>query len=44
MAYQALRMLAARGEVPSDAPAKAYEQYRLDDVTAGTSGNAGGDS
>ena len=44
VAYQALRMLAARGQVPSDAPAKAYELYRLDDVTAGTSGNAGGDS
>ncbi len=44
VAYQALRMLAARGQVPSDAPAKAYELYRLDDVTAGTSGNAGGDA
>ncbi len=44
VAYQALRMLAARGAVPADAPAKAYELYRLNDVTAGTSGNAGGDS
>jgi pyruvate dehydrogenase E1 component len=44
VAYQALRMLAARGQVPSDAPAKAYELYRLDDVTAGTSGTAGGDA
>lgn len=44
VAYQALRMLAARGQVPADAPAKAYELYRLDDVTAGTSGNAGGDA
>lgn len=44
VAYQALRMLAARGQVPADAPAKAYELYRLDDVSAGTSGNAGGDA
>ncbi len=41
---KALQMLARRGEVPADAPAKAIEKYRLHDVTAGTSGNAGGDA
>jgi len=44
MAYQALRTLARRGEVDAGLPAKAYAQYRLDDVTAGTTGNAGGES
>ena len=29
---------------PAEAPAQAIERYRLHDVTAGTSGNAGGDS
>ncbi|GAA3706725.1 pyruvate dehydrogenase (acetyl-transferring), homodimeric type [Zhihengliuella alba] len=41
---RALQMLARRGEVPTEAPAQAFERYRLDDVNAGTSGNAGGDS
>jgi pyruvate dehydrogenase E1 component len=44
VAYQALALLAGRGEVDSGAPAKAYEQYQLDDPSAGTSGTAGGDS
>jgi pyruvate dehydrogenase E1 component len=44
IAYQALRVLARRGEVDEGIPRKAYEQYRLDDVTAGTTGNAGGES
>ena len=44
VAYQALRMLAARGQVDESAPAKAYELYRLEDVTAGSSGTAGGDA
>ncbi len=44
VAYQALRMLAARGAVADDVPAKAYAMYRLDDVNAGTSGSAGGES
>ena len=44
VAYQVLRMLAARGEVDASLPGQAYERYRLDDVTAGTSGNAGGES
>ncbi|WP_417218568.1 transketolase-like TK C-terminal-containing protein, partial [Arthrobacter sp.] len=41
---QALEMLGRRGEVDSSAAAKAFEKYRIDDVNAGTSGNAGGDS
>ncbi|MEH3075381.1 MAG: pyruvate dehydrogenase (acetyl-transferring), homodimeric type [Quadrisphaera sp.] len=44
IAYRALQVLARRGEVDRGLPVKAYEQYRLDDVTAGTSGNAGGDA
>ncbi len=43
-AVRVLQQLARTGEVPADAPAKAIEQYRLHDVTAGTSGNVGGDS
>jgi len=39
-----LQQLARDGKVAPDAPARAIEQYRLHDVTAGTSGNAGGDS
>ena len=41
---RALQMLADRGEVDDGAPARAFERYRLDDVTAGTTGNAGGDA
>ena len=43
-AVRVLQQLAVTGEVPADAPARAIEQYRLLDVTAGTSGNTGGDS
>jgi pyruvate dehydrogenase E1 component len=39
-----LQSLARRGEVAPDAPAQAIERYRLHDVTAGTSGSAGGES
>ena len=39
-----LQALAKQGKVPADASAKAIEKYRLMDVTAGTSGNAGGES
>ena len=39
-----LQMLAKRGEVPADAPAKAFAQYDLNNVNAGTSGSAGGDA
>ena len=41
---RALQMLADRGEVDTAAPTQAVERYRLDDVTAGTTGNAGGDA
>jgi pyruvate dehydrogenase E1 component len=44
LAVRTLQQLAKRGEVPADYAAKAAEKYRLDDVTAGTSGNAGGES
>ena len=39
-----LQQLAREGKVAADAPAQAIERYRLYDVTAGTSGNAGGDA
>ena len=39
-----LQQLAARGEIDAEASVKAIEQYRLHDVTAGTTGSAGGDS
>jgi pyruvate dehydrogenase E1 component len=39
-----LAALARRGEVPADAVRRAIASYRLWDVTAGTSGNAGGES
>ena len=41
---RALQALAKRGEVDPSLPAKAIEHYRLFDVTAGTTGNAGGES
>ena len=41
---RALEMLARRGEVDQNAPKEAFDRYKLNDVTAGTSGNAGGDS
>ncbi|MBD3942778.1 pyruvate dehydrogenase (acetyl-transferring), homodimeric type [Microbacterium sp. NEAU-LLC] len=39
-----LELLARRGEVAADAAAQAIARYRLLDVTAGTTGTAGGDS
>jgi pyruvate dehydrogenase E1 component len=39
-----LSELARRGEVDAGLVAKAIEKYQLHDVTAGTSGNAGGES
>jgi pyruvate dehydrogenase E1 component len=39
-----LSELARDGAVPAEAPAQAIERYRLHDVTAGTSGNTGGES
>ncbi len=44
VAVRALQMLADRGWVPEDVPAKAAEKYQLLDVSAGTSGTAGGDA
>ena len=41
---RALQLLAEEGTVGSDIPAKAAEKYRLLDVKAGVSGNAGGDA
>ena len=39
-----LEQLVERGEISPDAPAQAIERYRLHDVTAGTSGSAGGEA
>ncbi|WP_027478978.1 pyruvate dehydrogenase (acetyl-transferring), homodimeric type [Gryllotalpicola ginsengisoli] len=39
-----LELLAKQGKIDPGAPARAIEQYRLFDVNAGTSGNAGGES
>jgi pyruvate dehydrogenase E1 component len=43
-AYAALRRLAALGEVDADAPRRAYDLWKIDDASAGTSGSAGGDA
>jgi len=39
-----LEQLVERGEIDAQIPAQAIERYRLLDVTAGTSGTAGGDA
>ncbi|UOR03178.1 pyruvate dehydrogenase (acetyl-transferring), homodimeric type [Leucobacter allii] len=39
-----LQRLAAQGEIDAEIPRRAAEQYRLDDVNAGTTGGAGGDA
>jgi pyruvate dehydrogenase E1 component len=44
MVVRTLQQLAARGEIDPTWPARAAEQYRLDDINAGTSGSAGGDA
>jgi pyruvate dehydrogenase E1 component len=44
VAVRTLQLLAKDGKVDADVPRRAAEKYRLDDVTAGTSGNAGGES
>ncbi|MFV0464053.1 MAG: pyruvate dehydrogenase (acetyl-transferring), homodimeric type [Nostocoides sp.] len=44
MAVRALQLLAERGAVDPSVPTQAAEKYRLLDVTAGSSGNAGGDA
>jgi pyruvate dehydrogenase E1 component len=44
VAVRALQMLAKRGEIDSSVPREAAERYRLLDITAGASGNPGGES
>ncbi len=44
VAYRALQVLARRGEVERDVPGQAHRRYRLDDVTAGTTGSDKGES
>ena len=44
VAVAVLQRLAANGEVPAEWAAEAAAKYKLDDVTAGASGNAGGDA
>ncbi|PJJ63302.1 pyruvate dehydrogenase (acetyl-transferring), homodimeric type [Compostimonas suwonensis] len=44
MVVRTLEMLVARGELDPSIPAQAIERYRLYDVTAGTTGTAGGES
>jgi pyruvate dehydrogenase E1 component len=44
VAVAVLQQLARAGEVPQEWATEAAAKYRLDDVTAGSSGNAGGDS
>lgn len=41
---RALELLADRGEIDRSVPAQAIEKYKLHDVNAGTTGNAGGES
>ena len=44
MVVRALQLLEEEGSVEKGTAAKAHEKYRLDDVNAGTTGNAGGDA
>ena len=44
MVVRALQMLEKDGSVEAGTAKKAHEKYRLDDVNAGTTGNAGGDA
>jgi pyruvate dehydrogenase E1 component len=44
IAVATLLRLAAKGQVPSDAPAEAAKKYAIDDVTAAPVGETGGDS
>ena len=44
MTVRTLQALAQEGAVDASVAARAIEKYRLHDVTAGTSGNAGGES
>jgi pyruvate dehydrogenase E1 component len=44
IAVRVLEQLVARGEIDPSVPQMAIDRYQLHDVTAGTSGNAGGES
>jgi len=44
MVVRTLQALAEEGAVDASLAAQAIEKYRLHDVSAGTSGNAGGES
>ncbi|HXH35487.1 MAG TPA: pyruvate dehydrogenase (acetyl-transferring), homodimeric type [Plantibacter sp.] len=44
LVVRALQQLAARGEVDASVPQQAIDRYRLHDVNAGSTGNAGGES
>ena len=44
LVVRTLESLVARGEIDEGIPQKAIDKYRLHDVSAGTSGNTGGDS
>ncbi len=44
LVVRTLQALARRGEVDPSVPTQAIEKYRLLDVTAGTTGNAGGEA
>uniref|UniRef100_UPI0036DDEF98 pyruvate dehydrogenase (acetyl-transferring), homodimeric type n=1 Tax=Lysobacter korlensis TaxID=553636 RepID=UPI0036DDEF98 len=44
IAVRALEQLVQRGQMDPSVPAQAIERYRLHDVTAGTTGSAGGES
>jgi pyruvate dehydrogenase E1 component len=44
MVVRALESLVARGQMDRSVPQQAIDKYNLHDVTAGTSGNAGGES
>ena len=44
IAVRVLEQLVARGEIDQSVPQMAIDRYKLHDVTAGTSGNAGGES
>ena len=44
LVVRTLQALAKRGEVDPSVPGRAVQQYRLHDVNAGTTGNAGGDA
>ena len=44
MVVRALQTLAKNGQVDASVPKQAADKYKLLDVTAGASGNAGGDA